>query len=99
MTSYKIVFKEEVEEDLKKFDKSQKILIFKQIKKLLTSPHLGKLLGNIAGYDLTGYRKMYVDKKKIRIVYKIIEDEIVVEVIAVAKRGDMEVYKIAGKRV
>jgi mRNA interferase RelE/StbE len=41
---------------------------------------------------------MYVDKKKIRIVYRIIDDEIVVEVIVVGKRDDMKVYAEANER-
>ena len=61
----------------------QKTLVFKQLKKISTSAELGQMLGNKNGYDLTGYRKMYADKKWIRIVYKIIDNEIIVEVIAV----------------
>jgi len=48
---------------------------------------------------LTGYKKVYVDKKRVRIVSKIVEEKIVVYVIAVGKRDDMEVYEIASKRV
>jgi len=48
---------------------------------------------------LSGCRKLYVDKKKIRVVYRIIESEIIVEVIIVGKREDMEVYANATKRV
>ena len=42
---------------------------------------------------------MYVDKKKIRIVYQIIDNEIVVEVIVVGKRDDMKVYAKASERL
>jgi len=41
---------------------------------------------------------MYVDKKKVRIVYTILEEIITVEVIAVGKRDDMAVYEKAGER-
>ena len=41
---------------------------------------------------------MYVDKKKIRIVYTIIEEIITVEVVAVGKREDMAVYAKAWER-
>ena len=41
---------------------------------------------------------MYVDKKKIRIVYIILEEVITVEVIAVGKRDDMAVYEKAGEK-
>ncbi len=99
MMRYKIVVKREVEDDLKKLTKAQKILVFKQFKKLESSPQLGVQLGNRAGFDLSGLRKLYVDKKKIRIVYRIYEEQIVVEVIAVGKREDMKVYAEANRRV
>jgi mRNA interferase RelE/StbE len=37
--------------------------------KLSKYPYLSDLLGKKHGCDLTGYRKMYVDRKRIRIVY------------------------------
>ena len=97
--SYKLLFKEEVNDDLSKLSYTQKLLVFKQFKKIEKSPQLGQLLGNKAGYDLSGCRKIYVDKKKIRIVYQIIDDKIIVEVIAVGKRDDMDVYLKASERL
>lgn len=96
--TYKLVLKEEIEKDLSKLSSSQKMLVLKQFKKLQTSPELGQLLGNKSGYNLSGCRKMYVDKKKIRIVYSILEEIITVEVIAVGKRDDMAVYEKARER-
>ena len=97
--NYKIILKEEADNELSELDHNQKILVFKQLKKLSTSPELGVKLGNKAGFDLSGCRKIYVDKKKIRIVYKIVEDEIIVEIIAIGKRDEMEVYKKASQRL
>jgi len=97
--SYKVELKKEVKDDLKELSKAQLILVGKQFKKLSTSPELGQPLGNKNGYDLSGCRKLYVDKKRIRIVYKIIDDTVVVEVIAVGKRDDMEVYQKASLRL
>jgi|LGVE01.1.fsa_nt_gb mRNA interferase RelE/StbE len=97
--SYELVFKDEVKQDLIELSHSQRLLVFKQFSKLENSPELGKRLGNKAGYNLSGCRKIYVDKKKIRIVYRIIDDEIVVEVIVVGKRSDMKVYADASERL
>jgi len=97
--NYKVVLKQEADDDLSDLSHSQKILIFKQFKKLKTSPQLGIPLGKKAGYDLTGYRKMYANKKQLRIVYRIVDNEIIVEVIAIGKRDDMEVYKKAFNRI
>ncbi|MEA1956614.1 MAG: type II toxin-antitoxin system RelE/ParE family toxin [Campylobacterota bacterium] len=96
---YKIVLKQEADDDLCSLSQTQKILIYKQFEKLKTSPQLGIALGKKLGYDLTGYRKMYADKKQLRIVYKIVDDKIIVEIIAIGKRNDMEVYQKASNRL
>jgi mRNA interferase RelE/StbE len=93
-----VIHPEVVEKDFKALTKEQLRRVFKQFKKLQTSPQLGQPLGNKAGYDLTGYRKLYVDNKKIRIVYSIEEERVVVEVVAVGKREDMKVYEDAERR-
>jgi mRNA interferase RelE/StbE len=51
------------------------------------------------GFDLTGYYKLYAVKKSIRIVYRIIENEIVVEVVGIGKRADFEVYAEVARRL
>ena len=96
---YEIILHPLAHKDLDKFSHSQKILVYKQFKKLSTSPELGDKLGNKNGYDLSGCRKMYVDKKCIRIVYKIIDYKVVVEVIAIGKRDEMEVYQKTSLRL
>lgn len=96
---YEIILHPDVTgKDLKELSKVQIALVFKQFKKLQTSPELGRPLGNKSGYDLSGCRKMYVDRKRIRIVYTIQETVITVEVIAVGKREDMAVYQKAAQR-
>jgi mRNA interferase RelE/StbE len=97
--SYKVLLVEDAAEDFRRLDGSVKKLVAKQLKKLETSPHLGEPLGNLRGLDLTGYYKMYAAHKSIRIVYHIIEQEVVVEVIGIGKRADFEVYVEAAKRV
>lgn len=88
-----------VEEDLKDLDHSLVLLVFKKLKQLQNAPQQGELLGNKHNMDLSGYRKVYVAKKKVRIVYKIINDELVIYVVAIGKRKDMEVYQEATKRL
>lgn len=96
---YAIKFFPEVEDDLKALDHRVRLLVFKQLNKLAQSPQLGDLLGNKLGMDLGGCRKMYVDHKRVRIVYRILEEVIVVEVIAIAARDEMAVYREAAKRL
>jgi mRNA interferase RelE/StbE len=51
------------------------------------------------GMDLTGFRKVYVDKKRIRIIYQMVEERMLVQIIAVGKREGMQVYQKAAKRI
>jgi mRNA interferase RelE/StbE len=99
MKLYKISFHPEAQKELHSLDGSIRIIVLKQIKKLEQFPQLGELLGKKHGYDLTGYRKLYADKKNIRIVYSIIEEQILVKIIAIGKREDFQVYKDANNRL
>lgn len=96
---YTIEFFPEVEDDLRALDHRVRLLVFKQLQKLAQSPQLGDLLGNKSGMDLSGCRKMYVDHKRVRIVYRILEEIIIVEVIAIAARDEMAVYREAAQRI
>ena len=96
---YNLILHPKADKELLKLKSHEKLLVIKQFKKITTSPELGQILGNKNGYDLSGCRKMYVDKKRIRIVYQIIEDKIIINVIAIGKRDDMEVYQKASLQV
>ena len=85
--------------ELRSLDGSVQKKVIKQVEKLKKYPQLGPLLGNKHGYDLTGYRKLYVDSKRIRIIYSIVEDQILVKVLAIGKREDFKVYKDATDRL
>lgn len=98
MSPYKVSFHPEAKKELDRLDGSVKQLVLKQIATLQESPTLGEKLGNKAGFDLTGYWKIYAYKKKNRIVYRIHEGKLLVFVIAVGKREDMEVYGSALER-
>ena len=84
-----------ITDDLKELDHSIRLQVFKKLKQLQNAPTLGLPLGNKNNMDLTGLRKIYVAKKKVRIVYEIVEDELIIYTIAIGKRDDMEVYKKA----
>lgn len=59
------------------------------LNKFKTLPFLVEELGNKNGYDFTGYRKMYACKKQIRIVYSVINDLLLVPIIAIEKRSHL----------
>ena len=97
MKTWKVKLIKEAYKDFQKLDGSQKRVILKQLVKLEQDPNYGKPLGKRLGIDLTGYYKLYADKKKIRIIYTV--EGVEVKIIAVDRREDMEVYRIAAKRI
>ncbi len=96
---YTVEFHEDVKKDLKELGHSTTALVLKKLQKISQDPLIGNELGNKANNNLAGFRKVYVENKRVRIVYKIIEDKIEVFVVAVGKRDDMEVYKKAQDRI
>lgn len=93
--TYEIKIHVEVEEEFLSLEGSALKLVAKQIEKIAAAPELGEELGNKNGINLTGCRKMYADQKRIRIVYEALETKIIVYILAIGKREDMEVYKAA----
>ncbi len=96
---YSVVLTAAAAEDFRRLDGSLKQPVAKQLRKLEDAPRLGERLGNRAGLDLTGYYKLYAAKKSVRIVYQIIEQKVVVEVVAIGKREDLAVYRETLKRL
>jgi len=98
----KIQFIIEAAKDYKNLDGSIKKLVDDKLEKLEKNPYLGEELGNKNNIDLTGYYKIYIYKKKYRIVYRITPDEKKVEIIeiwGIGKKDKMEIYKEIGKRI
>jgi len=96
---YEYKFHPEAEKELAKLNHSIQLLFTKALKKILKSPELGIDLGNKNNLNLSGLKKMYFDHKRYRIVYQILEEEIVIHLIAIGKRDKMEVYEKASKRI
>lgn len=96
---YKVVLTAHAAQDFRSLDGSIKEPVARQLRKLETSPHLGEHLGKRGDLDLTGYYKLYAARKAIRIVYRIMETEVIVEVVAIGKREDLAVYREAFRRI
>jgi len=84
--NYKVLFDDKVKKDLKKIDKLWQKKIIDTIKeKLLINPYCGKkLVGNLSPY-------FRIRVQDYRVVYEIIDEEILVVVIKIKHRKD--VYK------
>jgi len=96
MYAYK--FHPDAKKELAKLNHSVQILFSKTLKKILKSPELGQDLGNKNNMNLTGLKKMYFDNKRYRVVYEVIENEVIIHIVAIGKRDKMEVYGKAGER-
>jgi len=95
--TWKVELIAEAQADFNSLDGSVKKRVLKQLVKLEQNPKYGDPLGNKAGINLEGYFKLYADKRRIRIIYEKIDH--IIKIIAIDKREDMEVYRIALKRI
>jgi mRNA interferase RelE/StbE len=96
---YNFEFHPEAKKELKKLNNSIQILFTKKLKQILNSPEIGIKLGNKNNLKLAGFKKVYFNNKKHRIVYETIENKVLIYIIAVGKREEMNVYKKASSRV
>jgi mRNA interferase RelE/StbE len=71
-----VQFISEAVKDYKSLDGSIKKLVNEKIDNLKDDAYIGEELGNKNNIDLTGYYKIYVAKKKYRIVYRIVRNEV-----------------------
>ncbi|MBR4910692.1 MAG: type II toxin-antitoxin system RelE/ParE family toxin [Clostridia bacterium] len=103
--NWELIFLPEAVKDLKKFDRSQQLLILKSIKKVQTNPlpiyegGYGKPLGNKGGNKLTGFLKIKLKDAGIRVVYKLIKTKTQMMIVVIGARADDEVYEVADKRI
>ena len=98
---YQIEFIAEATTDYKTLDGSLKAKVDKKLEELSANPFLGDKLGNKFGINLAGFLKLYVDRKRIRIVYRLISPEKVeiIEIWGIGKREKEEIYRTIGKRL
>lgn len=96
---YSLKLHDKVYDDLKVLDNALVIKVFKKLKQIQQSPQMGENLGNKNGMNLSGFKKVYIDKKRVRIVFEVEDDILTVYTIAVGQRDDMEVYKKAFDRL
>ena len=98
--AYKVEFLPDAEKDFAGLDGSLRKEAARKIDSLSENPFLGKPLGHKFGADLSGFYKLYVARKKYRIVYRLIGEHIeVIEIVGIGKRDKEEVYRMVAKRV
>jgi mRNA interferase RelE/StbE len=92
-----ITFTDAAVDDLRRIGPDAVPKVLKKVMHLLDSPMAGYPLGG----ELTGFRKLVVDRNTWRIVYRVIDEKQIeiCEIWAVGARADAEVYAEATARV
>ena len=96
-----IKFSPEADMAISKLDRSLVIQLLAGIKKVSSNPlphpnGYGKPLGNKAGNNLTGFFKIKYRGIGIRVVYSLVLNKQIMNILIVSKRNDDECYKLAG---
>ena len=92
---YKIELKISARKYLKKIDSNLRKKILRKIEDLKENP----LLGQVLKYDLKNLRKLYFQNKKIRIIYRVENKALIIEIISIGKRNKSEIYKQVVKKI
>jgi len=92
--SWSVIYHQNVEEDLLSLGPAMARRIVKAIDAKLTQSPLD--FGVPLSGNLTGFRKLRVGD--CRVVYRVIESQVEVYVLAVGPRRDKEIYRTAGHR-
>lgn len=91
---------DDAREDIRDLDGSAKGSVLKALKKLECEPDKrGLPLGNNPRGNLTTLRKLVVGDRDYRVVYRVLDDGELVDVLVVAKRDDNQVYELAFARL
>lgn len=94
--TYSIKVHEDFEKDLKKLSKAIQDQLYKKLLKVVENPHVPK---NKLKGDLSNCYKIKLLKAGIRLVYQVIDEEVVILLVTVGKRADSAVYDEAERRV
>lgn len=95
-----VCISDDAKEDFKKLDGSVKKQVLAGILKVsqapLPSPNgYGKPLGNNAGNDLTGFFKIKYKGIGIRVVYVLVMDKMIMNILVISERNDNYCYDLA----
>lgn len=97
-----VKYLKEAKADMKKLDKAFAKQVLKGIAKVRKNPlpqpeGYGKPLGNKRGNNLTGFFKIKYRGIGIRVVYTLVRDEMVMNILVVSPRDDEYCYDAAAK--
>ncbi len=93
--SYTVKFREDALKEWQKLDKAIQQQFAKKLKKCCENPH-------VPSAKLRGIKDCYKIKLRtsgFRLVYQVIDDTLVIAVVAIGKRERSEVYNLASERL
>ncbi|MEM1221597.1 MAG: type II toxin-antitoxin system RelE/ParE family toxin [Verrucomicrobiota bacterium] len=85
MESYRIVIKKSAAKEIERIEKRDRIRIIERIRSLASDPH------PTGSKKLSGQEKYRIRQGNYRILYQVIDDELIVSVVKVGHRRD--IYK------
>ncbi|OTA14510.1 RelE-like toxin protein [Xenorhabdus beddingii] len=93
---FNIEFDERALKEWQKLDKGIREQFKKKLKKLQDNPYIesARLHG-----DLSGCFKIKLRSSGFRLIYQVIDEEIVIWIVAVGKREESKAYKTASERI
>jgi mRNA interferase RelE/StbE len=92
----KVVLTRDAKDDLRDFDRTTQRLVVKGLRKLEDQP---EQRGVPLAKELSGYRKLVVGDREVRIIYTVEEDGTVCVVWLIGRRANGEVYELARARL
>lgn len=95
MTTYRLTFLRDAEKEWKKLDKTVQTQFAKKLRERLGNPRLPSARLK----DMPDCYKIMLRKVGYRLVYRVFDDRIVVQVVAVGKRERNEAYTAAAGRI
>ncbi|MDI6605120.1 MAG: type II toxin-antitoxin system RelE/ParE family toxin [Thermoanaerobacteraceae bacterium] len=101
---WKVSFMPDAKKDLFILDKSIRTIVYAGIEKVRLNPlpqsegGYGKPLGNKRGNNLTGFFKIKYKNIGIRVVYTLVRDRQIMNIVVISKRGESQCYKLTEKR-
>lgn len=95
----RLVLKESAAKELGRLSGDARKKALAQLVKIRDNPMVGAPLGNKAGANLTGYRKIYFDGTRKRVVWRVEGDRLIVVVMAIGNRDKGAVYKTILARI
>jgi mRNA interferase RelE/StbE len=94
--AYELEFHAAALKEWQNLDNSVRLLLKKKLEKRLENPRIDS--ARLHG-DLQHCYKIKIDKTGHRLVYQVIDDQVIVYVISVDKRDDLMAYRLAVQRI